>query len=484
MKYKLNKYVLGILAITFALTSCSKTSDELAAVVNTQTDSTKMSKIRGDNKYDVLGFGCDVTGPYLDQMKNVYPVLDIASLFADNYIVYDNNVHTNVIINGGVDLKTLTTKLSAKIASTASIPLTDKTVFTGGFESEFITANTVNTKYSYAYVDVNCYYYHCALKPYIDYSILRQHLSTDFKNDLLSLTSDQIVAKYGTHVYTDIYTGGQLHCKYKSCITKTNDELTIKAGANAGIKDICNLSASGSYTKSTAAEYNDESMECTVVGGENRAPFTWTPGSGVTFNIDTWSQTVKESTLHGLQLIDIADQSLVAIYEFVDDPVKKASLKTAVDNYILSKKLNIILVEPLYRYWNKSTGNHFYTTDKEELGFNNSSWVYEGVAAYVSATQQSNMVPFYRFCKNIQIFLGPKYIDHYYTCLKSSGSSYTLERDPMCYVYSTQINGTVPLKQYYNSSKYDHFYCVYPSSESLSAYSYNGDCCYVFPGTR
>jgi hypothetical protein len=36
MKYKLNKYVLGILAITFVMTSCSKTSDELASVASTK----------------------------------------------------------------------------------------------------------------------------------------------------------------------------------------------------------------------------------------------------------------------------------------------------------------------------------------------------------------------------------------------------------------------------------------------------------------
>jgi hypothetical protein len=223
-------------------------------------------------------------------------------------------------------------------------------------------------------------------------------------------------------------------------------------------------------------------MDCVTVGGASSAPFTWTPGSGVTFDIRSWSNTVSESTLHGLQLIDIADKSLVAIYEFVADPVKKANLKAAVDNYILSKAVNVIPVVPLYRYCNKSTSNHFYTVSTA-LGFNNSSWTYEGVAAYVSQMQQANMVPLYRFCKNIQIFLGPKYIDHYYTTVQSSGSGYTSEGIE-CYVYPTQVAGTVPFYQYYKSSKRDHFYCTNPNSESLSGFSYNGACCYVFPGTR
>lgn len=475
---------LELLLFLIVLVSCNDNSFEQNNLSTNQSEISIKYKIRGDNKYDLLGFGCDVTGDYLDQMKPAYPVLDIELLAAHNYIVDDNNVHTNVVINGGTNLKTLSTKLSAKIAETASIPISEGVIFTGGFNSEFIGSNTITTKYSYAYADVNCYYYHCAIKPFIDHSILLNHLSSEFKNDLLILTSSQIVAKYGTHVYTDVYTGGKLRCKYKSCITEKNDEQTVSFGANVGIKDICGLSSSITYTKSLTAKFQQESLDCTVIGGENRVPFTWTPGSDVTFNFDSWSQTVKESTPHALQLIDIADKSLVAIYEFVEDPIKKNNLKTAVNNYIYSKAVNLIPVVPLYRYCN-SNSNHFYTTDENELGFNNSSWAYEGIAAFVSTTQQAGMVRLYRFCKKIKVFLGPTYLDHYYTRDYASGISngYTLE-NYFYYVYPTQVAGTVPLKQYYNSSKYDHFYCINPSYETLSGWSYNGECCYVYPGTR
>lgn len=38
MKIKLTKYILSILAITFVITSCSKTSDELATVTSNKQD--------------------------------------------------------------------------------------------------------------------------------------------------------------------------------------------------------------------------------------------------------------------------------------------------------------------------------------------------------------------------------------------------------------------------------------------------------------
>lgn len=474
------KFILII--TTLVMFSCNDNYFEQNNTSSNQDKIKNRYKIRGDNSYDVLGFGCDVTGEYLDQDKSLYPVLDVASLLADGYIVYDYPTNTEVVIHGGTNLKTLSNKLSEKIAVSASIPI-QGVVFTGGFSSEKIGINSITTKYSYAYVDVNCYSYHCAIKPFVDNSILINYLSSEFENDLLTLNSNQIVTKYGTHVYTDIYTGGQLHCKYKTCITEENNEQTVSSGANAGIKDICNLSSNTSYTKSVTAKLQEEFMECKTVGGEHRTPFTWTPGSGVTFNIDSWSQTVKESNPHSLQLIDIANNSLVAIYEFVQDPVKKADLKTAVDNYISSKAINLIPVVPLYRYCSKSTTNHFYTIDENELGFSNRYWTYEGIAAFVSTTQQANMSPFYRYCKSNQIFLGPNYIDHYYTRIINSGSGYTYEGIE-CYVYPTQVEGTVPLGQYFNSSKHDHFYCVNPTAENLSGYSYNWDCCYVYPGTR
>src|SRR5206468_3305820 len=38
---------------------------------------------------------------------------------------------------------------------------------------------------------------------------------------------------------------------------------------------------------------------------------------------------------------------------------------------------------PLYRYWNASAGDHFYTTSWSELGNGNYGWGYEGIQCYV-----------------------------------------------------------------------------------------------------
>jgi len=488
MKIKIAKSIFGALAIIFALTGCSKNSDELASVSTTKTDSTKMFKIRGDNKYDVLGFGCDITGKYLDQDKPAYAVLDIDALFADNYIFHDNNVHTDVIINGGSTLNTLSTKLSAKLALTASVPLIDKTVFTEGFNMDFIGTYTSSTKYSYAYAQVNCYYFHCAVRQFTDITVLQNYLTPAFKNDLLTKSCDQIIALYGTHIYTDIYTGGQLNCQYKSCIFNNSDELAVSLGANAGVKDVCGYSASATYTKSATAQVASESMDCHTVGGSNIAPFTWTPGSGITFDFTNWSKTVSESNPHSLQLIDIGDKSLVAIYEFVADPVKKAALKTAVDNYIISKAVTVLPAVPLHRYCYK--GNHLYTTNYNEKGAGSSSsstgWKYEGIAAYVFNSQQPGTKAFNRYARTFSGLFQPTYYDHFYTTDARSAvpSSYASE-GIACYIYEyNNPSHTVPLYQFYKSSIKDHFYTTNSTEGYSNGYTLEEDKrYYVLDGT-
>ena len=53
---------------------------------------------------------------------------------------------------------------------------------------------------------------------------------------------------------------------------------------------------------------------------------------------------------------------------------------------------------PLYRLWNGTVGDHFYTTSSAEVNsVENSGYVYEGVAAYVFPTQASGFVPLYRY---------------------------------------------------------------------------------------
>ena len=85
----------------------------------------------------------------------------------------------------------------------------------------------------------------------------------------------------------------------------------------------------------------------------------------------------------------------------------------------------------LYRYWNPSWGDHFYTTNFNELGNGAQGWILERVECYVYSQQQAGTVPLYRYWN-------PTIGDHYYTTnfneLGYGANGYTFEWIE-CYVF-------------------------------------------------
>lgn len=505
MKIRLIKYIVGVLAIIFALTGCSNNSDELASVATAQTNSTSRLKVRGDNKYDLLGYGCDATGPYLDQMKAAYQVIDVVKLQASTgLVINDDPSHSELDIKAGIDAKTLLTKYDNKFTLDGAIPI-GGIPFTASLSSEFTGSNTTTSKYSYAFADMNIYVSHYTIKQFTPVSTLQNYLTDNFKNDLLTLTPAQIISLYGTHVYTDIYTGGKMRFTYKSYVNNSTKESSATYGAKIGVSVAAtgtslamsaSTSATLSNTTTATTDLQQESMNYYTIGGTSASAFgSWTPGSGTSVPIlfNQWSSTVSKTNAGSLQLMDIGDNSLMAIYELVADSVKKAALKTAVNNYILSKGITVLPVIPLYRYCN-SNSNHFYTINWNELGIGGNGYNYEGIQAFIFQNQEANTVPFYRFCKNTTkstgLFSSTTYVDHYYTTVKSSGDINGYKNEGIIgYVYATSsLNAiqTVGLRQFYKSSICDHFYTTSLTElgNGAGGWSYNGDCCYVVDGTK
>lgn len=109
---------------------------------------------------------------------------------------------------------------------------------------------------------------------------------------------------------------------------------------------------------------------------------------------------------------------------------------------------------PLYRYWNPGIGDHFYTTNWDELGFGASGWNLEGIQCRVHTQMGSGMVPLYRYWNSD---IG----DHFYTTnwgeLGYGASGWYFE-SVQGYVYPDPHVGTLPLYRYWNSGIGDHFY--------------------------
>jgi len=108
----------------------------------------------------------------------------------------------------------------------------------------------------------------------------------------------------------------------------------------------------------------------------------------------------------------------------------------------------------LYRYWNPTVGDHFYTTNWSELGAGNYGWSLEGVQCYAYTQQRQGTVPLYRYWN-------PGVGDHFYTTnwneLGSGNYGWQLD-GVQCYVSPSPASSTVPLYRYWNPTVGDHLY--------------------------
>jgi Metallo-peptidase family M12/Repeat of unknown function (DUF5648) len=107
---------------------------------------------------------------------------------------------------------------------------------------------------------------------------------------------------------------------------------------------------------------------------------------------------------------------------------------------------------PLYRFYSPSVTDHYYTINRNDAA---AGWNFEKVECIVFKQQLSGTVPLYRYWNpNV-------WGDHFYTTnfneLGNGAQGWSLE-GVECYIYSQQQFGTVPLYRYWNSTIGDHFY--------------------------
>lgn len=119
---------------------------------------------------------------------------------------------------------------------------------------------------------------------------------------------------------------------------------------------------------------------------------------------------------------------------------------------------------PVHRFYNKANGSHFYTGSDAERDAVIAKWsatyTYEGVAYTINTTNAANSSPLYRFYNkaNGSHFYTPSAAERDAVIARWSGT-YTYEGP----VYSVSLNPTgSPMYRFYNKANGSHFYTVSP----------------------
>jgi subtilisin family serine protease len=292
----------------------------------------------------------------------------------------------------------------------------------------------------------------------------------------------------------------------------TSLDTAVRNSINSGV--IYTIAAGNGDQFGNPIDANNQSparvREALTVGAidssDNRASFSnygmavdlFAPGVDITsawIGSDTATNTISGTSMAAPHVAGVVARFLqsntTATPVYVQSEIRKNASRNRVinpgansDNGVLYSNFNYNVQRPagsvpLYRYWDPTRTDHFYTTNFNEDGWASNGWEYGWIEGYVYPTQQAGTVPLYRYWN-------PQVGDHFYTTnfneLGNGAYGWTFEKVE-CYVYPSQQTGTVPLYQYWNAQVGDHFYTTQFDELGNGAYGWTFEKvqCYVNP---
>jgi len=192
--------------------------------------------------------------------------------------------------------------------------------------------DSIDPKYSVAYYSCNAigshFYYYCSNDEF------QKALNEDFKKDLISLSSKELIAKYGTHILTNIYLGKKFEVLYRYESPSSTD---AEHGLYKRLKKFCGgvfgryisdyeqpLSSSNEQMIYNTIGLNPK--QCGVVKTTDNNPDKLVIDIYPSFGTDI-----------NYQFVGIGKNGLTPLYELISDSAKKQEVKAYIETYIAGK---------------------------------------------------------------------------------------------------------------------------------------------------
>lgn len=298
----------------------------------------------GDGVYDILGYGYDITGPYLDTKSSRAIVFDTNKLLEKGLITPYKLEESRFRYSSGKDVIDFTTNMSSSLQM--STPGILKVIGGASLNIAFGGNSHYNSDYSFAY----CTQQYIDSRYRIseaDINVLKTCLTKQFIERLSTYTPEQIVEEYGTHVLKDIYLGAKFEVYYMAKSTSSSKKESINAGLGASLFSLFKMDGKFQYDESLAITNKEQSLYYFTIGGDPAVGVqgSLNPENSPSIDIGKWMASVKSSTPKFID-VDNNSQLFIPIYELVTDPTKKQTLKAYIDNYIKSKEVCSISLYP------------------------------------------------------------------------------------------------------------------------------------------
>lgn len=301
----------------------------------------------------VLGYGLDVMGEIGSYQSVKAQIIDVDKMQADDtqsfiriggFASYSEDLY-------GENRKEYLKQLPSSFLDSNTMEqeeLKGKILFTKGLDKyDFLS----DAKSEYSYRSVHNYY--LRYRYYYNALTAKRYVKQSFLNDLSTLSTTEIIEKYGTHVIAEFYDGTRFDLLYMAKIVpirysykgeiitvENNKREAVKVGYYKAMQE----SMVGSMNMESIPEKTQTLLKANInpilylnaIGGDrsvlNRGFFNLEkmyPNS----HMSEWYKTISD--IHNDELFRMVKiRQLTPIYELIKDSEKREELKKAVLNYI------------------------------------------------------------------------------------------------------------------------------------------------------
>ncbi|WP_158622608.1 MAC/perforin domain-containing protein [Pedobacter sp. KBW06] len=341
------KKTILVMAVFAMLASCKKKSDEgitppdrkeqlspdIKLVVTGATEESKPLYKRPET-YNFLGFGYDVTDKFDDEASVRASVVDV--------LAYAASGSDLVSISRGTEIawRTIEAQNAAHLSQQFSWTYKetkDLRLFGNTIEKIFPGTVATDKKYVYGY-----YSNYMVWKRYEFYpeQTVNKFLTTGFRNDITLLSAEALIHKYGTHVLAGIKMGSKFDVIYQAEAPAGNRGYVVMEGLRYAIKRTFGL-MTGAMDDVNLENLNANSkaqIYYSSIGGDVSKLKTETINNRLMLNITDWRST---NTEENARFIGVFRDRLVPLNTFIDEPLKKAEVKSYIEKYLAAKAVKL-----------------------------------------------------------------------------------------------------------------------------------------------
>lgn len=295
----------------------------------------------GDGKFDVLGYGYDVTGEYANSSASKFSIINVEALQRDQPTRIETDLskkQTGYLVTGE-NAKSYLEKRSQRISGGFGFALFKKAL-TANFYSNTVDSVAVDQKHVYGSYDLVIQQKRLKLNASI--KLLRRYLQASFQWDVEEESPEFVVKSYGTHFLTDVTLGAKLQIMYQSETSNLNRAHAAEAGTDVSVGQVFKLNVGTGHTVQEAQSNSAQFLHYKTYGGDPSISLIGQlslNGQVKEVDIRAWQAS---SSVTNAELIDFTPESLIPIYELIEDSLKREAVKNYTIQYLKEREVKLV----------------------------------------------------------------------------------------------------------------------------------------------